>query len=144
MLAEAQAKTLPLGRVSFRQLDANDPGPAGQDRGALFAGFFWSHVPREGLPQFLESLQRALAPAARFVFVDNRYVPGSSTPVSREDIQGNTYQERILRDGTTYEVMKNFPTEDELREALAPVGRKVEVLELPYYWLAWGEFREIG
>ena len=40
-------------------------------------------------------------PHARFVFVDNRYVPGSSTPISREDGQGNEYQERTLRDGTT-------------------------------------------
>jgi hypothetical protein len=137
-------KTWPPGRVSFRWLDAYDIGSAGQDAEALFAGFFWSHVPRERLPQFLESLRRALAPGARFVFVDNRYVPGSSTPVSREDAQGNTYQERVLRDGTTYEVMKNFPTTEELRRALATIGRDVKVLELPYYWLAWGELREIG
>lgn len=144
MLAEARAKTWPPGRVSFRQLDAYDPGPAGRDRDALFAGFFWSHVPRESLPRFLESLRRALIPGARFVFVDNRYVPGSSTPVSREDSQGNTYQERALRDGTTYEVLKNFPPAEELRQALAVAGREVEVLELPYYWLAWGRFHEIG
>lgn len=143
MLTQAQTKTWPPDRVAFRWLDAYDLGTAGQDADALFAGFFWSHIPRERLPRFLASLQRALAPGARFVFVDNRYVPASSTPISQEDAQGNTYQERALRDGTTYELMKNFPSAEELRRELEAVGRNVELLELPYYWLAWGEFREI-
>jgi hypothetical protein len=36
--------------------------------------------------------------------------------------------------------MKNFPPADELRQALGAVGREVQVLELPHYWLAWGKF----
>lgn len=144
MLAQAQAKAWPSGGVTFRCLDAYDLGTAGRGFGALFAGFFWSHVPRERLPHFLSGLQSALAPGARCVFLDNRYVPGSSTPVSREDARGNTWQERTLRDGTIYEVLKNFPPADEVRRELAPLCRNVEVLELPYYWLAWGELREAG
>ena len=40
------------------------------------------------------------------VYVDNRYVAGSSTPISRRDEFGNTYQLRSLKDGTHYEVLK--------------------------------------
>jgi SAM-dependent methyltransferase len=144
MLVQAQDKTWPPGRVSFRWLDAYNVGPVSPEIDALFAGFFWSHVPRERLAQFLTSLQQSLPPKARFVFADNRYVPGSSIPISREDAQGNTYQERALRDGTAYEIVKNFPSAEELRRELEAVGRNVEVLELPYFWLAWGELRAIA
>jgi hypothetical protein len=36
-----------------------------------------------------------------------------------------------------YEVLKNSPTPDELRERLRAAGaRSIEVVELPYYWYA--------
>ena len=38
--------------------------------------------------------------------IDNRYVEGSSTPIIRRDRFGNTYQERVLRDGTRHEVLR--------------------------------------
>jgi demethylmenaquinone methyltransferase/2-methoxy-6-polyprenyl-1,4-benzoquinol methylase len=143
MLAEAQAKPLPPGRVTFGTLDAYNPGPVDPALDALFAGFFWSHIPLERIAPFLATLQRALPPKTRFVFADNRYVPGSSLPVLRQDDQGNSYQERILRDGRRYEVIKNFPSADELHSALETVGENVEVLELRYFWLAWGSLRPL-
>ena len=67
--------------------------------------------------------------------LDNRYVPGSSTPVSHTDAQGNTYQRRRLEDGSEHSVLKNFPTPAQLRQAFAGLADEVDVLELPYYWL---------
>ena len=139
MLVQAQGKTFPPGRVAFRWLDAYNVGPIAPEIDALFAGFFWSHVPRQRLAPFLTGLRRSLPPKTRFVFADNRYAPGSSIPISREDAQGNTYQERTLRNGATYEIVKNFPSAEELRRELEAVGRNVEVLELQYFWVAWGE-----
>jgi len=43
--------------------------------------------------------------------MDNRYVDGSSTPISERDADGNTYQRRRLADGSDNRVLKNFPTE---------------------------------
>jgi len=56
------------------------------------------------------------------VFFDNRYVEGSSTPISRRDAQGNTYQARKLDNGSAHEVLKNFPTERELIERASAHG----------------------
>ena len=50
------------------------------------------------------------------VFFDNCYVEGSSTPLSRTDAAGNTYQSRRLDDGSTHEVLKNFPAKKALVE----------------------------
>jgi demethylmenaquinone methyltransferase/2-methoxy-6-polyprenyl-1,4-benzoquinol methylase len=68
--------------------------------------------------------------------MDNTYVEGSSTPVSRRDPDGNTYQARRLADGSSHEVLKNFPSTDELRRRLGRFGGKVEVREYEYYWVA--------
>ena len=75
------------------------------------------------------------------MFLDNAFVTGSSTGIARTDAEGNTFQLRRLPDGSTYEVLKNFPTETELRQALAPFVRQLVWEPLPYYWLAWGERR---
>ena len=69
------------------------------------------------------------------MFIDNAYVEGSSTPISRADEQGNTYQLRRLDDGSTHEVLKNFPTESELVLAVDGLAAKVRVEFLRYYWV---------
>ena len=101
---------------------------------AAFAGFWWSHVPRARLREFLQGLHACLEPGARVVFLDNRFVPGSSTPVSEEDAQGNTWQQRRLEDGSTYRVLKNFPTEAALRKAVAGLATDVHVTTWAHYW----------
>jgi ubiquinone/menaquinone biosynthesis C-methylase UbiE len=120
--------------VSFVAGDAYAPPGAPGRFDAAFAGFWLSHVPRERLDGFLHGLHRVLAPGARVVFLDNRFVEGSSTPASRRDRQGNTYQSRALDDGSVHEVLKNFPSELELREAVAGVATDVAYHSWRYFW----------
>ena len=68
------------------------------------------------------------------MLVDNNYVPGSNHPITRTDIQGNTYQRRSLDDGSTWEVLKNFPTPTELSAQLARHGTEAQIRSLEYYW----------
>jgi ubiquinone/menaquinone biosynthesis C-methylase UbiE len=100
---------------------------------AALAVFWWSHVPRQRIAQFLASLHRRLESGARVVLMDNLYVEGSSSGISEIDAHGNTYQLRRLGDGAEVRVLKNFPSEAELRSHL-PSTLMVELLE--YYWLA--------
>jgi SAM-dependent methyltransferase len=97
--------------------------------------FWWSHVPRARLRDFLRDFHSIFLPGARIVFIENRYVEGSSTPISRTDEQGDTYQIRRLDDGSTHEVLKNFPTESELRAAVEGLAADVRVELLQYYWI---------
>jgi len=104
---------------------------------AAFVGFWWSHLARTDLPRFLDGLHRRLLGGSRVLVLDNRYVHGSNWPVTRTDTDGNTYQRRQLRDGTEHEVLKNFPSPDEVRAAVASAGgRRLTVCELPHYWYA--------
>ena len=59
---------------------------------------------------------------------------GSSTPLARRDADGNTYQLRSLDDGSTTEVLKNFPTDEEIASLLP--GKNLSIDRLTYYWCA--------
>ena len=135
VLEIAREKPIPRGRVSFFKADAIslDGVPAGCD--AAFAGFWWSHVRKSELEKFVRNLAAKLAPGATVVILDNTYFEGSSTAISRRDREGNTYQLRRLANGEEHEVLKNFPTAEELTTALAPVAAEAHLEALQYYWL---------
>lgn len=137
VLKFARAKGLPSNRVKFEEADAFDIGAVEGDFDSCFAGFWWSHVPRGRLEGFLLQLHQRLGDGARVMFLDNRYVEGSSTPIARIDGEGNTYQRRRLEDGSEYEVLKNFPSAIEIKERLLATGaRNVDVVDLDYFWYA--------
>ncbi|WP_297920595.1 class I SAM-dependent methyltransferase [Metallibacterium sp.] len=102
---------------------------------AAFAGFWFSHVPRNRRREFLLGLGRHLRPGARVVLLDNRYVEGSSSRITEQDTDGDTWQTRTLVDGSTYRVLKNFPTESELQTAIAGLGTHGALALWPHYWV---------
>ena len=140
-MAIARAKEYPPGRVRFASADAYDlPETLGRFDGAL-AMFWWSHIPLAQIGRFLASLHRRLESGARVVVFDNLYIDGSSTPIAERDAEGNTYQLRRLADGSENRVLKNFPSESDLRSALAPHARTFAYRPLEYYWLAEYELK---
>jgi len=102
---------------------------------AAFAGCWWSHVPLARLSPWLALLHARLEPGARVVMLDNRFVQTSSTPISRTDDDGNTYQQRTLDDGSVYEVVKNFPCLEQAIAALGPRARDPRWVDFDHYWL---------
>lgn len=134
-MAVARSKPMPA-TVEFRAVDAYTLAElSGESFDAAFAGHWWSHVPLDRLPAWLDTLHAALDPGAVVVMLDNRYVEGSSTPISRHDAVGNSYQQRRLADGSTHEVLKNFPTETQVRALLGPRATDVAWTDHPHYWV---------
>jgi demethylmenaquinone methyltransferase/2-methoxy-6-polyprenyl-1,4-benzoquinol methylase len=135
VLRIARSKRYPENRVTFMHGDCNAPPDTGRSHDALFAGFWWSHVPLGRMDAFLAAATRAVAPGALVAFLDNRYVEGSSTAITRWDGDGNSYQLRGLDDGSAHEVLKNFPAESELIRRAARCGWGAHVDFYPHYWL---------
>ena len=132
VLELARAKSL---NARFERADVYALPKFPQRFNAGLAAFWWSHVPKAQLRDFLTQLHRPFEPGATIVFFDNVYVEGSSTLITRSDRDGNTYQTRTLDDGTTHEVLKNFPTESELRRAIDGLGSDIRITFLQYYWI---------
>jgi demethylmenaquinone methyltransferase/2-methoxy-6-polyprenyl-1,4-benzoquinol methylase len=132
----ARRNSFPKKNVTFQQGDAYALPGWPSRFSACYAGFWWSHVPLAKLDGFLDGLRKHLAPGATVAFMDNTYVEGSSTPISRRDREGNTFQSRRLDDGSSHEVLKNFPTADCMAQRLGRHGKEVRFVTYQYYWLA--------
>jgi SAM-dependent methyltransferase len=132
-MAVARAKKMPVNvqfatvdAFSFQELDI-------QQFDGAFAGCWWSHVPLARLPAWLDSLHARLRPGARVVMLDNSFVQTSSTPLTRRDADGNTYQHRTLDDGSVHEVLKNFPTRDQAFAMLGPRAHTPQWVDYEHY-----------
>ncbi len=134
MLEIARQKEYPRGNVAFQAIDMYALKP-GTDHDTLFGGFIWSHIPLQALGEWLDHLHSLLKPGSRFVFTDNNFVEGSSTPISTTDSHGNIFQERELPNGESYQIIKNFPQKSDFERVLKHRGKSVQVLDFTYYWV---------
>jgi SAM-dependent methyltransferase len=122
--------------VALRTADAYQLDTVPGEFDLVFCGFWWSHIARADISRFLAGVRARTGPGTVLVLVDNQYVPGNSIPVSRTGPDGDTYQHRSLADGRQYEVLKNFPSREQLAADLEPTATDLAWTELDYYWLA--------
>lgn len=135
VLEIARAKQYPSENVRFQIADSFTLENVAGAYDAGFAGFWWSHVSKARLRDFLSTFHGRLQPGSLVAFVDNTYVEGSNTPMAgRVDEEGNTYSRRVLESGRQYEILKNFPTEAEIREVLGSQASAIEHFTSTYYW----------
>lgn len=117
ILQKAVERCRDLPNVRFRLADACTflGVPTGFD--AAVAIWWYSHVPRANIRQFLNALCGVLAPGALVMFMDQ--LPYENV-VRTTDAGGNLLEERSLPGGRKFSVIKNFPSEAELRDAITP------------------------
>ena len=133
VLKIARAKNY-AGNVSFQKVDAFDLLFPKNGFTSGLAAAWWSHLRKAQIRDFLFQFHRLFSPGSIIVFMDNRFVPGSNTPIARTDAEGNTYQLRKLENGDEHEVLKNFPSEKEVREVITDLAGEISWTELQYYW----------
>ncbi|MFK7978425.1 MAG: methyltransferase domain-containing protein [Saprospiraceae bacterium] len=121
--------------VEFKELDFWQLEDTTNAYDSLFGGFIWSHILKKDLPLFLTILQNQLGANGELIFIDNKYVEGSNTPISRTDLDGNTYQIRQLQNGEEHEVLKNFPTVAEIELLIEDMDLTMTWRELEYFWV---------
>ena len=107
----------------------------------VFAAHWYSHLRLDERSTFFRSVHGCLKPGGRLIMLDNNFVSGSSTAISRTDIEGNTYQTRKLKDRSLHEVLKNFPDHQQLAASAKPYFEKIAfnnelTLNTIYYWYA--------
>lgn len=102
---------------------------------ALFGGFIWSHIPLQNIDKFLRILNSYTSPDGTIVLMDNNFVQGSNSPITYTDEEENTFQTRRLENGTMHLIMKNFPTENFLKEKLEDIAIDIQFIKLKYFWM---------
>jgi SAM-dependent methyltransferase len=135
MLARAQTRRFPEGKVAFRRVDGLDlPDDLGTFS-CVFIGFWWSHLKRDEQDGLLAQLRARLGHDVVLILLDDAYVEGSSATVARTDAQGNTYEIVAAPDGERFELPKSYPADSALRKRLADGVREIRIERLTYYWM---------
>jgi len=134
-MAVARAKPQMPACVQFARADAYSLAEVqGRRFDAAFTGCWWSHIPLARLGAWLATLHGALQSGACVLHLDNAFVQTSNLPITRRDDEGNTYQTRRLSDGSTHEVLKNFPSADEAIARLGPRAQGAQWHDFSHYW----------
>jgi len=87
----------------------------------IFFGFWLSHVPPEKLADFLARVSAMLKPEGHLFMVDSRRnIYGTAT---NQRVPTDTHiHQRILNDGSQYQIVKVFYEPDALQSSLAQVN----------------------
>jgi SAM-dependent methyltransferase len=121
-------------KVNFQKADAFNLSFQQNNFTAGLAAAWWSHLRKSEIRNFLSQFHQQFSSGSLIAFMDNKFVAGSNTPISRTDNEGNTYQVRKLENGNQYEVLKNFPNKNEAKEIIGDSAVEFSWTELHYYW----------
>jgi ubiquinone/menaquinone biosynthesis C-methylase UbiE len=130
-LAIAQLK--PLEKVRFQVADAYDLGALEGTFNGCLSCFWLSHVPRARLAKFLDGVHRRLEPGSRVFLGDNNYDPAVGGKLVQESGSTDTFKIRTWSDGSQHRVLKNYYSEEELRQLFKGMDQ-VQIHAGPLYW----------
>jgi SAM-dependent methyltransferase len=125
----ARTKSYDGDRVRFEVADAYDLDAVGGSFDAAFAADWWSHIPRSALRTFVAGLADNLRPRSRVIIIDMLPSEELDRWFSHYDNDGNLIHKRAFPDGEVFEVVKNFPTEEDLLEVLSGLADHTEYRE---------------
>jgi demethylmenaquinone methyltransferase/2-methoxy-6-polyprenyl-1,4-benzoquinol methylase len=135
MLSIARTKDYSAGRVELLRQDAWRLTQLRRRFDAAVAMFWWSHLPRGRIRCFLDQLGRVLRPGSLVVLVDNLATDCRRTPPVGFDAEGNAYQRRVLRSGERFDIIKNYPSESELRQELSDFAAGIDYAAFDCLWM---------
>jgi SAM-dependent methyltransferase len=133
MLAIARRKLAGRPNVTVLQADAYELGALRVDVDALLAMTWLSHVPRGRLPGFLADVRDRVGSGGTVFFADNL---GDDESYARDGTL-DTFETRVLPDGSRHEIVKNYFERDELAALIEPTAAELEIVIGEYWWWTW-------
>jgi len=134
MLAVARKRKPRSDNVEYFHGDAYALSAVAGIFDAGLANFWFSHVPKSRIDEFLKGLHSRLEKPAVVFMSDNVYVPGIGGQLFTEPGSEDTFKLRERADGSKYEVLKNYYNGDILRRLLRHGTSDLEVHEGKYFW----------
>ncbi len=103
----------------------------------IIVGFWFSHQPRQEYDRFFNLLSDLVERGGAVWMIDNN--PPAEGPHQNTvgtDEHGNNFKKRYLDDGTEFVILKNYFSENELREIISPHADILRLTYGIYYWSA--------
>jgi protein-L-isoaspartate O-methyltransferase len=128
LLAQAQKRCAHQANVRFQIADAFTLEGVPGGFNAAFAQGWWSHIPKKNIRTFLTALHSKLVPGALVLFNDQLPYDGF---YRKQDNDGNTIEQRILPNARSFMIVKNFPDEKEITNALSGFAVDIKYSQPP-------------
>ncbi|WP_239623998.1 methyltransferase domain-containing protein [Paenibacillus sp. H1-7] len=130
----AREKGMPKDKVRFIVWDAYQIEEIEGSFDLGIANFWFSHIPKNKIEDFLTGLHNKLTAGSRVFMADNVYVEGRGGQLIRRDHSEDTYKLRELSDGSQHEVLKNYYSYEELRDIFEPVSEDLNIFMGQSFW----------
>lgn len=134
MLAIARKRKMSSNNVEYVLGDAYALADVHGVFDAGLANFWFSHVPKARIDEFLDGFHRKLGKAGVVFMADNVYMPGIGGQLIAKPGSENTFKLREASNGLRYEVLKNYYDSDALRRLLSPKTLDLKVRVLKHFW----------
>jgi ubiquinone/menaquinone biosynthesis C-methylase UbiE len=126
-LEQAEIKNFRSNNVTLKMADAYNLSLLGQQFQGCYAVDWFAHVPRSRISEFVQGLHGVLKPGASVSFCDQ--LPGRNSLTDLFDDEGNHLQERKLPDDSTFRVIKNYFSHEELHGIFDSCSRDLKMTE---------------
>ena len=134
MITEAQKKEYHCS-THFVRSDLSNPPFAKESFDIIVLGFWFSHEPKQSYDSLIKSLQSLIKPDGQIWMIDNNPpAEGSQFKSKGSDEHGNNYKLRFLDNGSEFVVLKNYFTENSLKEIFSPYFNLKSIIFKKYYW----------
>lgn len=101
---------------------------------AGLANFWFSHIPQNQIISFLNTFHKKLKPNSTIIMADNIYDEEFGGKLIEKANDENTYKNRTLKDGTSYQIIKNYYNEEELNTIFKEYSSEIKIQFGKYYW----------
>jgi ubiquinone/menaquinone biosynthesis C-methylase UbiE len=130
--------------VSLRVADAFALPEFAETFDAGMAHMWWSHVGKQQRQTFLSHFASRLKPGAVILMIDQVPSEERVRAISGQDEWGNLLTLRTLINGATYEIIKNYPSSEELKDDFSRICADIEVTLFPHFWALSARLRAPG
>ena len=98
------------------------------------ANFWFSHIPKNKINDFLNLFHSKLQHGSIIFMTDNIFIDGVGGNLLTKPGDENTYKIRVLSDGTVYEIIKNYYSEEELKKIFVKYSSDPQVTIGKCFW----------
>ncbi|MBI4130188.1 methyltransferase domain-containing protein [Candidatus Roizmanbacteria bacterium] len=99
------------------------------------ANFWFSHIPKIQITQFLSTLHKSVALNSSIMFVDGVYRKELGGRLIKKKGGKDTWKRRILESKEEFDILKNYYTKEELTHIFAPYSNNVTIDYLTHFWV---------
>jgi hypothetical protein len=98
------------------------------------SNLWFSHIPKKRIKEFLNVFHKKLLPGSVVFMADNTFIEGVGGELISKQGDENTYKKRKLSDGSVYEVLKNYFSENDLKEIFKYYSSDIKITFGKCFW----------